>query len=167
VEKLIDKISSYNIFNFFFPGAVFSALADHLGIIAPPSDKLIERLVWYYFIGLIISRIGSLMVEPILKSIKFVTYADYKMYLAASQADSQMATMVETSNTYRTIIAAFLALAVSFIVNTLANDLKIDVNTRELVLISGALILFLFSFRKQSNYISRRAEHYGGEPKSP
>ena len=56
MEKILDKISSYNIFNFLFPGAIFSVISDHIGLIIAPSDKIIERIIWYYFIGLVIAR---------------------------------------------------------------------------------------------------------------
>jgi len=41
-------------------------------------EDIIIGLFVYYFIGLIISRIGSLIIEPFLKWISFIKFISYK-----------------------------------------------------------------------------------------
>jgi hypothetical protein len=161
MEKILDKISSYNIFNFLFPGAIFSIISDHVGLTMAPSDKIIDRIIWYYFTGLVISRIGSVLIEPALKFIKFVQYSNYGEYLIASKADDRMEVMVEVSNTYRTLLAVFFTLLISIPVNYFADKMLVNIHIREIILITSISALFLLSFRKQSNYISQRVSHYG------
>lgn len=160
MEKLLEKISSYNIFNFFFPGAIFSALAEHFHLFGPPSDKIVDRLIWYYFVGLAISRIGSIVVEPMLKAAKIVRYSEYSHFITASSKDEKLAILVEVSNTYRTLLAMLATLAATFAGNSIANHLGWSTPTRELILFAAAILLFGFSFRKQSDFISRRVEHH-------
>ena len=97
-----------------------------------------------------------------MRQLKFVRYSSYTKYLVASAADTQMASMVEASNTYRTILTLLLTIVTSIVMNSIANHIRLDQNMRELGLVFGAALLFLFSFRKQSDYVSRRVEHYGG-----
>ena len=62
MESLLEKISSYNILNNLIPGAVFVFLGKLLDIISLPLDGIVESIFIYYFCGMIISRIGSLVI---------------------------------------------------------------------------------------------------------
>src|SRR5437016_6550539 len=107
MNELLSKISSYSIFNFLFPGIIFSVLsADVINYPVHQSD-ILARLFLYYFVGLVISRLGSLTVGPALRKIKFVQFAEYKDYLTASRKDPKIEVFLELGNTYRTLTASF------------------------------------------------------------
>ena len=59
----------------------------------------------YYFMGLVISRIGSLMIEPTLKKVGFLKSADYSKFVLASKTDNKLDVLSETNNMYRTLCA--------------------------------------------------------------
>jgi len=162
MNEFISKISSYNIFNYLFPGALFGVLAERLQVLDFGTRDLITRLVLYYFIGLCISRVGSVAVEPMLKRVKFVRYASYANYLKACDKDAEMSIMVEVSNTYRTLTAAFLTLPLSLIVNAGADRLHLSTIGRHIILLVALFILFAFSYRKQAAFVKQRVEHYAG-----
>lgn len=105
---LINKISSYNLFNYLFPGIVFVALSKEITAYSFVQQDILVGAFLYYFIGLVISRFGSLVVEPILKKIKFIEFADYKDFVVASQKDPQIEILSEANNTYRTLLSMFL-----------------------------------------------------------
>ena len=67
MKEIINKLSSYNLFNYLLPGTVFVALTEAFTSFPFAQDDLLIALFLYYFIGLIISRIGSLFVEPFLR----------------------------------------------------------------------------------------------------
>lgn len=69
-RNVIEKISSYNLFNNFFPGIIFYYMVKEFTRFSLADGELLENLFIYYFVGMIISRIGSMFVEKILKSIK-------------------------------------------------------------------------------------------------
>lgn len=162
VNELLNKISSYNIFNYLFPGAVFSILADRLDVLEAPDD-IVKQLLWYYFVGLVISRVGSVVVEPLLRRTSFVKYSDYSDYLRACASDPKLDVMVEVSNTYRTLATTFALLLISLIANWIAAAVGVSVQWQERSAILLLLVLFLFSFRKQSGYVSKRVIHHGGK----
>ncbi len=164
MEKILEKISSYNIFNYLFPGAVFATIAQHLGILSVPSKELVAQLIWYYFVGLVISRVGSLFIEPLLKASRFVTYSDYPSYLRAAAADPKMEVILEASNSYRTLAAASLLLVVGLLCTYGAKHFGISPDWQERAGIVGLAIMFLFSFRKQSGFVSKRVAHFGTLP---
>lgn len=162
MNELLNKISSYNIFNYLLPGAIFSIFSDHFDIIKSP-DNIIDKLIWFYFTGMAISRVGSVVVEPLARRWLFVEFSDYPTYLRASTRDPKLELMVETSNTYRTLATAFALLLLGLLCVWVSNDIGISAQWRERLILLPLLVLFLFSFRKQVSYIHKRVKHHGSE----
>mgnify|MGYP003490907514 CR=1 FL=1 len=65
MEKLLEKLTSYNLFNYLFPGIIFSVLLEKTTSYSIIQDDIIIEAFLAYFIGLLISRISSLIIEPI------------------------------------------------------------------------------------------------------
>lgn len=160
MNDILEKISSYNLFNYLLPGVLFSVLGQRLGIIALPKADVIVLAFLYYFIGMIVSRVGSLIVEPVLKKLKIVSYSPYADYLKASDKDAKMTGMVEANNTYRTLSATFFGLIIGLVVTSIADKLGLSAETREYWLAGMLFILFVVSFRKQSAFIVSRVKYY-------
>lgn len=156
VNELLAKISSYNIFNYLVPGALFVIAAKRLGLVDIDNPDLATKLLTYYIVGLIISRLGSLIIEPMMKRTKAVRYAPYKDYVLASQKDLKIEVLVEVSNTYRTLAAVFLSLLVGFLLTERDwSFAKPWIGAAALLLLAA---MFLGSFAKQASYIRRRVE---------
>lgn len=158
MKDLLDKLSSYNIFNYLFPGIVFVVVASKLTTFNFLQQDILVGAFLYYFIGLAISRIGSIFIEPLLKFIKFLKFSDYKKFVKASMTDTKIDTLSEVNNMYRTICSLFLMLIALKAFDWLSlkwsflQEMKIEIVTTFL------LFLFLFSYRKQTNYIIKRIE---------
>jgi membrane protein CcdC involved in cytochrome C biogenesis len=87
MEKLLEKLSSYNIFNYLFPGMIFCILLEKTTSYSIIQENIVIDVFLAYFIGLLISRISSLIIEPLLKKVKFVKFAEYKDFLVALYRD--------------------------------------------------------------------------------
>lgn len=155
MKDLLEKLSSYNIFNYLLPGTLFAAGAERISDHRVTQSNIIVDLFVYYFIGLVISRIGSLVLEPAMKKTGFVKFAPYKDFVRACAHDSQIEILSEQNNMYRTLCALFLALG----------GLKLyDVVVKWWGLPGGTLVivalfaLFAFSYRKQTSYVRQRVE---------
>ncbi len=154
----LEKLSSYNLFNYLLPGIIFAVIAEKFLSYPFIQQDIIIGLFVYYFIGLIISRFGSLLIEPALKKINFLKFSAYKDFVSASKKDPQVEVFSEANNTYRTFCSMFLLLLLlkgyryleGFFLWLKPYDLYI--------LIGLLLILFLYSDRKQTNYITKRIE---------
>jgi hypothetical protein len=158
MKDLLDKISTYNIFNYLFPGVVFVVTASNLtsyNFILP--DILVGAFI-YYFVGLVISRIGSIFIEPFLKFIRFLKFADYKRFVKASKADTRIDTLSEINNMYRTICSLFLMLIAIKGYDWLSRKWMFLTERKIEFLTLFLFLLFLFSYRKQTNYITKRIE---------
>lgn len=156
MKELLDKISSYNIFNFLFPGIIFVFVAKRFTSFDFIQEDLLTGAFVYYFVGLTISRFGSLVIEPILKKTKFVKFEDYKDYVKASKIDSKIELLSEVNNTFRTLISTFLLLLILKVVSYLKNYYLIDNTTLVIITMVLLLIMFLFAYKKQTSYITKR-----------
>jgi hypothetical protein len=158
MNELLNKISSYNLFNYLLPGIVFVVILSKTTQYNISQDDIVIGLFLYYFIGLIISRFGSLVIEPILKKYKFVLFADYKDFVIASKKDEKLEVLSEVDNTYRTLCSMFILILLIKIYEKIANKWLFLKENSILILIILLIIMFLFSYRKQTAYISKRVE---------
>lgn len=157
MEKILDKLDSYKILNYLFPGIIFSYLFQRECGIILVQGNLLETLFIYYFIGLIISRIGSLVIEPICQKVKWVVYEDYDYYIIASQKDTKIELISEKNNMFRTLFAGCIILLLTKIclvfnfTEFIGKNIKIGI-----LLIVVITIICAYSYRKQTKYLVRR-----------
>lgn len=156
MESFLNQLTSYNILNNLLPGTIFCYILKYFLNIDLISSNLIGDLFFYYFCGMIISRIGSILIEPLLKKTKFVKFVDYKLFLKASKEDSKISILSETNNMYRTFIALFISILIVKIYNYYSNIYIVLKNYSDIIIITALLILFLVSYKKQVNYIKDR-----------
>ena len=84
MKDILEKISSYNLFNYLLPGVLFVVILEKFTTYSFVQENLIVGAFVYYFAGLVISRFGSLIVEPLLRKISFLKFADYEDFVSAS-----------------------------------------------------------------------------------
>lgn len=160
MKELFDKISSYNIFNYLLPGVVFVCIAKYfLQYNFVQENDLIGAFL-YYFIGMIISRFGSVVIEPISRKFRIVEFAEYGDFISASKQDNKIELLSEVNNTSRTLISLFFILLVLKGYESIEIHLKIPQQVSLFISIILILILFIFSYRKQTAYITKRIHHY-------
>lgn len=159
MDKLLEKWSSYNLLNNLIPGSVFCFLLQSICSIDILSDSVVENLFIYYFVGMILSRVGSIVIEPIAKKVKLVSYADYNDYILASKVDPKIDILLETNNLYRTIAACGL-LIICVKIYIIAERYFQALSYATSYIIAGLLlVIFLLSYRKQTKYIKKRVEN--------
>ncbi len=158
MKELLERISSYNLFNYLFPGILFAVLSKEITAYSFLHENIIIGAFVYYFIGLVISRFGSLVIEPILKNLSFLKFADYKEFVSASKKDSKVELLSEINNMYRTITSLFVLLLLLKLYETVESQFIQLEDWRPYVLLVLLLIMFLFSYRKQTNYITKRIQ---------
>lgn len=158
MNEFLGKISSYNLFNYLLPGIIFVVLCKYFTALDLVQKDLVIGVFFYYFIGLIISRLGSLIIEPLLKKINFIVFTPYEKFISASETDSKLETLSETNNMYRTFCSLFLLICFVKIYEIMAVKWPLMSQWISWIIITCFIILFLFSFRKQTQYIKRRVE---------
>ena len=161
MKEVIDRLSSYNIFNYLLPGIIFVGLGKEITSISLVQDNLLIGLFFYYFIGLIISRIGSLTLEELLrnKKIKFIKFAEYEDYIKASKLDPKIEILSEQNNMYRSLCMLSIALILLKIYDLAWGSGLPDNAVVIFIFLIGLLVLFLLSYKKQTEkYVVKRVK---------
>ena len=150
MEKIVERLASYHLFNYVLPGFLVFLCYFYLSGLSNSNHNLVVLFVLAYFCGLFISRVGSLILEPTLKKTGFIRFAKIEEYINATKKDAKIETLMETANMYRSLIV------VSLFAVVLASFLKVDYA----LIVAGivSFIIFLFSYKKQIGYIVTRVE---------
>lgn len=156
MNELLAKLSSYNLFNYLLPGVLFAVLTSETTPVRLVQKDIVTGVFVYYFIGLVVSRFGSLVLEPIMKKFSFVHFAKYSDFVSAATKDPKIEILSEVNNTYRTFSSLFILLILlNLYVRFQARFDWLQRWQLPMALIA-LLFLFLFSYRKQTTYIKNR-----------
>ena len=128
------------------------------------SFSLIQRswivgIVLYYFIGLVISSVGSLIVKPVLERIGFVKEAPYEDYVEASESDSRIGILSAQNNLFRTLCAMSIILIGLKIGEKVMGILPWGADVYDFIFLVGLFVLLLLSYRKQAQDVVRRVRY--------
>lgn len=159
MNDLIGRIHSYDILNCLYPGCLFSVFCDsntQLHIFDLYNKSIITAIVFCYFIGMVIDRIGSFIIEKLLY-IPFINFqfSSYEDFIKAKKSDAEIGILSEKNNIYRNMTAFFLII----IVDTLIYG---EGSTCAYIFYAIMIILFFSSYIKQSKYIVKRVHEVVG-----
>ncbi|HZW25907.1 MAG TPA: hypothetical protein VFF26_10525 [Gallionella sp.] len=160
MKDILDKIGTYNIFNYLLPGVLFAVLVTQQTKYNLLQQDVLAGAFVYYFIGSVVSRIGSLVVEPLFKRLRFVSFVPYSDFVSASKADPKIEILSEANNMYRTICALFVCVAITYGYESAAERFPHLNDALPVVLVVGLLVLYSFSYKKQTVYINKRISTY-------
>lgn len=158
---LLKKLSSYDLFVNFIPGYLFTYYLQaykNITLIADDSTlATINIAIICYMIGLVVNRVGSLVIEPVAKMIGLVKFSPYADFVAAEKIDEKIKQLSEVNNFYRSIISLVtIIIILEFFFNL--ESMIIIMKTNHFIWLMVMLAAFMFSYRKQTKYISDRIE---------
>lgn len=158
--KIIEKLDPYELMTSFLPGAFFCLmLKAFYGLEFFNNASGIEEVAVYYFAGLIVNRIGSVIVKPSLLKMKFIKESVYNEYVEAEKKDPKIKTLVEICNYYRSMLTSCMMLViVRFVIVVHEHIQWMHIYWKNLVLL-GIIMLFLFSYKKQTEFVCKRVEN--------
>lgn len=156
MSDLIEKLSSYNLFNYLLPGTVFVYLVEALTTFRLVHENVFVAAFAFYFIGLFISRVGSIFIEPLLRRI--APHMPYEDYVAASKADNVVNILSEQNNVYRTLIATATCVLLTFVVDVMTSRIPTLKDWLPYIALSITLVLFVLAYRKQTLYVVKRIQ---------
>lgn len=87
MEKLLEELGAYELLNNLLPGAIICVLAQWQTGYQLPAINVVGELCVFYFVGLVVGRLGSLVVEPIYRKLGIISKGAYADFIKASQAD--------------------------------------------------------------------------------
>ena len=163
MEHFFNKLENYNILNYILPAIVFDVgCRYYINIELIPTDNIFISIFIYYFLGLVISRIGSLIIKPLLWKLKILNKKDSSEcadFYKAEEQDSKIKILFADYNMYRNFIATFFLLLVSKFAHEVKSWLNINSTIICTILFILLIILFVISYKKQLGYIHSRIEN--------
>ena len=161
MEKIISSIPIYNLLTNLIPGTVLAALlkfcVEDCDIFSLTNNVWILAVI-LYFLGIINSRISSLIFEPLIKRLKIVKCASHTDFTDAELKDTsgKLTHLSRMNNEYRSYLSAFAIVLILKLI-FLCSSVKgfVTDNICWCVLVFGFL-LFLCSYKKQVSYITSR-----------
>lgn len=156
MKEIIEKVSSYNIFNNLYPGVIFVVIIRQITTYDIPIDNEVVLLFLSYFTGMILSRIGSVVIEPIIDKMKFYEKRPYKEYVNATKKDAKIEILLESSNTFRTLISTIASILIVKLYNLIEIKFSVDTVLKIYLFLVTILIIFVVSFVKNTNFIINR-----------
>ena len=161
MEKIISTIPVYNLLTNLIPGTILAALLkfcmDDCDIFSVTNNMWLLAVI-LYFLGVINSRISSIIIVPCLKRLKIISSECHDTFTKAELKDStgKLTELSRMSTEYRNYISVFfIALLVKVLfLWPIAKAFTTEYfNT---IILIGGLLLFLFSYKKQAAYVSSR-----------
>ena len=156
MKDFVNSIHSYHLFNYLVPGIIYVLILSITSNFDLIQKDILKAIFLYYFIGLVISRIGSLIIEPILLKLKFFKRYNFNDYVLGSKVDKNVGNLLETGNMYRGLISMTICIALTLIIDKIQAFFGINKNILTLILLLFLLLIFLFAWRKQNGYIKKR-----------
>lgn len=151
LKSLSEKLSAYQLFNFIYPGAVFLGILSYKGVPLGMLKEIWWFLLASYFLGMTISRFGSIVIESICLKFGWIEKYDIKRYADNIAKNSFTAILLELTNIYRTICSMGILLFLCTIFKYQQDD------KCGMLFIEGLFVLlFGVSFVKQHHYLEEK-----------
>lgn len=161
MEKIISSIPVYNLLTNLIPGTVLAALlkfcVEGCDIFSLTNNIWILAVI-LYFLGIMNSRISSLIFEPLMKKLKIVNCVSHADFTDAELKDTsgKLTQLSRMNNEYRSYISVFAIVLIIKLI-FLCSSVKDFVTDNVCWVILGlGVLLFLCSHKKQVSYITSR-----------
>lgn len=153
---MFDKLDAYNLVANLVPGAALTYALHFSDFPTPPPSDLGAFLLVSFVAGVTANRLGSLILDPLLRKWRFLKSKDYRAFLMREKGDQKLDALVANSGLYRTFFTAGLI----YLAAVLASPLVTAISPQALfiVFVIAGMIVFLFAFQKEDGYIHSRIE---------
>lgn len=107
MESIANNISSYNIIANFIPGMIsIIGMKYFLNFDITHLNNLWVAVL-AYFVGLIINRLGSIVIKMPCNILRCCKQQDYKLFIEAEKKDSKISILSEISNMFSNMYRSF------------------------------------------------------------
>ena len=158
IAKLIEKISTYQILNYMIPGSVLCVLLKYWVGYDLISFSAAENVIIVYFVGMVNSRLSSLVLKKILKEIHFIKETEPEEFIKAEKKDAKLTVLSDINNMFRSMTNVMLLLLIAYGLKHISCIETFVLNNINWIAIASLFILFLFSFREQTKVVKNRIE---------
>lgn len=164
VLKLIaERLSQYHLLTNILPGTVLCIILQYIVGYNIILENYYQCAIVFYFVGLVNGRIGSLIVEPVLRKCHWLTFAPYKQYVRAEKLDNKLQTLNQDNNTYRSYVSVMFVSVMAYAYKHFLSIYSFIQNHEQIFLIVLLFVIFALAYRKQTGYIHKRVVYQNQE----
>ncbi len=156
MNDLLDKLSNYDILNHVIPGSIYLIGLDYLNGTDFMGMDIAYFILLSFAFGIIIGRIGSLVLQKLLYKFTKEAGEPYEEYIKASRKDKKIVLLESTKKEYRNIMSMFITLLLSSLLLKLIKIINIRINLAIYIFIILLVILFGASTLKTNSFIIKR-----------
>ena len=150
ISKLSEKISHYEFLVNLIPGSALCFILSYIGY--PILDyNMVVCIAICYLVGLINGRFASLVIEGLCRITKFIKWKEYEFYIAAKEKRPYIEKMQEEANMFRSFVSVFFVSIIAYGVKQILPLCDFLQQNGFCILMALLFLLFLFSYRKQTN----------------
>lgn len=166
MKEALEKLDTYQILTNLFPGFFFGLGLRYLFNFQLATSGAITDIVVFYFMGLIVGRFGSVVVEPCLEKLHLIRRSPYSAFLKAEKCDAKISSLLTACNYFRSLLAGVLLFPVIWLLKLLALQWQWFGSHWKVVLVFSLILLLFASYRKQIGFIRARVEANSDEEPS-
>lgn len=150
---MFEKLDGYDLVANLVPGAALTYA---------PTDWAAFLLV-AFVAGVTSNRLGSLVLDPLLRRLRFLKPKNYDSFIVSERVDKKLEVLVANHGLYRTFFTAgVIYLALLLISHWFPSAASSDQLVFILFVLAG-MAVFLFAFQKEDGYIHSRIEAAKGK----
>ena len=164
---MFDKLDAYNLIANLVPGAALVYALHFSKFPVPDPEKIGAFLLTAFVVGVATNRLGSLVLDPVLRRVGFLHKKDYQAFLGSEKQDARLETLVANSGLYRTFVTAGLVYLTLLATNCVFAAIGIKPNIVFILVAVLGMVIFLFAFRKEDDYIRTRMNAANKETQKP
>ena len=151
MSSFIQKIEEYELVNYLIPGVMFVLFRNFIFDNYILKDEGIIFFLKCYIIGFILSRVGSVVIEPALRKIYNIKPKEYELYCKAERKDEKIKILLKNSNLCRNCVAMILAVVVETVLIIFPKPI-----INKMLFFAVLLWLFAEGYSKQTNMLIKR-----------
>lgn len=156
IQIIIDKLSQYNFLTNILPGTVLCLIIEYVVGYHIINDDIYLSYIMFYFAGIVNSRFGSLVVEPLLKKARIVKFEEYDRFVQAENKDPKITMLSQETNVYRSYLSVMCLTLLLLGFNQISMRCQSLQQYADILLVSLLFVLFLLSYIKQIGYVKKR-----------
>ena len=153
---MFEKLDAYDVVANLVPGAALTYALHFSKFPTPAPTDWAAFLLVAFVAGVTTNRLGSLVIDPLLRRVKFLKPKKYDAFVASERTDKKLETLVANHGLYRTFFTAGL---VYLVLNAVSVRFPSVATASQLVFVLfviAGMVVFLFAFRKEDGYIHTR-----------
>jgi len=155
---MFEKLDAYDLVANLVPGAALT-YALHFSEFPTPSPKDWAAFLLVAFVaGVTANRLGSLLLDPLLRWAKFLYPKNYDSFVDSEKDDRKLETLVANHGLYRTFFTAGLIYLILIGVSHWFPSIASSNQLVFVLFVLAGMAVFLFAFQKEDGYIHTRIE---------